>query len=778
MSDASLGRGMADAAEWPVSSAQGQARPRVLLLAYACTPFHGSENATGWNRAVQTARFCDTWVICEAHECAGDIARHLAARGPIAGLHFCFVAKTPFQRALERIPGLYYLSYHLWHRQAYQAAFRLHAAAPFDLVHQANMCGYREPGYLWRLDAPFVWGPVGGTQNYPWRFLGEAGVKGAAAELIRAGVNTLQLRFSPRVRRAARRAAAILVANSTVRRDLERAHGVATTTLIETGLCRPPRGISRVPDPGRPLRILWAGHIEPWKALSLLIKALARLPDDVRYELRILGHGSQRPRCERLARALGVARHCTWLGWVPRDQVMLHYDWADLFAFTSLRDTTGTVVCEALGAGLPIVCLDHQGVGDIVDASCGIKVPVTTPREVTAGLRAAILKLARDRALCHRLGEGALRRARSYEWSHLAERTVSIYTDVLAQRASTVTGLAAPVRSGGSSGVGDAVGADHRAWLDRARVARAARRLVKHAAAGASAGLHRALGSRAGDSLGILLYHSIAEEVPGVPLAPYNVPPARFRAQLQGLRERGYQFWPLGRALEQHAAGRPFLPKTVVLTFDDGYASVFTQAWPVLRALNIPATVFLATAFLDRDQPFPFDDWGVTHQDRVPGEALRPMTTAQCRELARSGLIELGAHTHTHQDFRHRADDFDLDLRTCVDLLRRRFDLDDIAFAFPYGKPSLGYADRDLVEAARRVGVTCGLTTEDVVVPPHADPFAWGRFNVYAFDTAATVAAKLAGWYSWAPTLQVLAAGRRWSQSGAYLGLLCLPLGV
>ena len=279
------------------------------------------------------------------------------------------------------------MSYNLWHRRAYRVARRLHAQLAFDIVHQANRSGYREPGYLWRLDAAFVWGPVGGTQVYPWRFLSEASLRGAALEAIRNVLNALQLHLSPRLRRVARQADAIMVANSTVRRDLEGALGVKTTTLVETGLSEWLPRAPRSTEDGRPLRILWSGQIEPWKALTLLIKALAGLPDDVRYEVRILGEGRSGDGASD-SRKLGVAPHCTWLGWPPRDQAMDQYDWADVFVFTSLRDTTGTVVCEALGAGLPIVCLDHQGVGDIVDASCGIKMPVTSPGRSSAAFAA------------------------------------------------------------------------------------------------------------------------------------------------------------------------------------------------------------------------------------------------------------------------------------------------------------------------------------------------------------------------------------------------------
>jgi peptidoglycan/xylan/chitin deacetylase (PgdA/CDA1 family) len=287
------------------------------------------------------------------------------------------------------------------------------------------------------------------------------------------------------------------------------------------------------------------------------------------------------------------------------------------------------------------------------------------------------------------------------------------------------------------------------------------RHFVKRAAAQAGAGLNHVLGSRIDDSLGILLYHRIAEEVPTAPRPLYNVRPLRFRAQLEGLLELGYGFWPLTRALQQHAAGKPFPPNTIVLTFDDGYESVFTQAWPILRELNIPATVFLATAFLDSDDPFPFDKWGLQHRHNVPRASFQPMTTEQCRELHASRLIELGAHTHTHQDFRARAKEFQQDLEECIRCLRRRFALDQISFSFPYGKPSFGYVNRELVGAAKRVGVTCGLTTEDVVVGRQADPFGWGRFNVYDFDTSATIAAKLGGWYSWIPKVGSFLSGTR-----------------
>jgi cell division protease FtsH len=63
-----------------------------------------------------------------------------------------------------------------------------------------------------------------------------------------------------------------------------------------------------------------------------------------------------------------------------------------------------------------------------------------------------------------------------------------------------------------------------------------------------------------------------------------------------------------------------------------------------------------------------------------------------------------------------------------------------------------GFAGADLAQAARRTGVTCGLTTEIELVDPAADPFTWGRVEAVESDSAATCAAKLSGWYNWMGT--------------------------
>lgn len=252
---------------------------------------------------------------------------------------------------------------------------------------------------------------------------------------------------------------------------------------------------------------------------------------------------------------------------------------------------------------------------------------------------------------------------------------------------------------------------------------------------------------RGENAFGIFMYHRIAPVTRGVARPTWNVAPDRFRAQIGGLLARGYKAWPLRRVLEHNRTGETIPRNVFVVTFDDGYENNFTHAWPILRELNVPATIFLATAYLDDEKPFPSNDWSAAGSPDVPASSWKPMTTAQCAEILDDELIELGAHTHTHGNFADRPDDLHDDLEICCGVLKDRFGIEEPTFAFPYGSRCLGLSGPVLAAAARRAGVRCALTSDSELVIPGSDPYDWGRLTAESHDTAATLAVKLDGWY-------------------------------
>lgn len=412
-------------------------RLKILISTYACSPYQGSEPGVGWGFVSELAKHHDLWVIVEEEKFRADIERYQAAH-PVCGhsVQFHFIHKQRNRLLRKLWPPSYYWYYRRWHQDALVLAEKLNVEVGFDLAHQLTMVGFREPGYLWPLGIPFVWGPIGGMGLFPWRFLPKVGLHGALYYTGYNLYNWAQMRFMRRPRLAATAAGCALLAATPENQAAALAYwGTPSTVLTEVGLpCTPMEEIPRRMA-NEPLRIVWTGLHIPGKALNLGLEALATLPASLPWELHVLGEGRRTVVWKGLANRLGVLGKCIFHGWLLRDQALKVMQSAHVMLITSLRDLTSTVTIEALALGLPIVCLDHCGFAYVVDDTCGIKVPVTTPNEVVKGLADALTRLAGDETLRQRLAWGALERAKAFAWANKIEVVNRIYAAKLLETA-------------------------------------------------------------------------------------------------------------------------------------------------------------------------------------------------------------------------------------------------------------------------------------------------------------------------------------------------------
>lgn len=413
-------------------------------MAYECSPYRGSEWAVGWGRLLGAAKVAETHVVTSKDNFAALERAKAEGLLPSNVLFYQPITDSRLRR-MERKPAIYaynYKAYHYWQKLAFALVKDLHATEQFDLVHQISVCTFREPGYCWQLDAPFVWGPVGGTQNFPTRFLPMLAPKEAVKEGLRSVANWFALR-KPRVRRAARQASVLIAANSTNERDYQSTFNREVDLLLETG-------IHEVREPNRHrfevrlandrqgkkpdvLRILWSGELQTRKALPVLLRALALLHQDIAWQLDVVGDGPLRERWIAEATKLGIADRVHFLGRLPFAQAVERMDSAELFCFTSLRDTSGNVVLEALAAGVPVLCFDHQGAGDMVNEYSGVKLPVRSSRQAYLDWADAIATLAADPRRLYALSRGATVQARRFLWSRNHDRINEIYGQLVYQ---------------------------------------------------------------------------------------------------------------------------------------------------------------------------------------------------------------------------------------------------------------------------------------------------------------------------------------------------------
>jgi glycosyltransferase involved in cell wall biosynthesis len=408
------------------------------MLAFCCHPRGTMEHRNGWHRAVLAAQagYETTVLYCPCSTDLDDSSLTSVLPDDLKEI-VRFVPVIPSETAKKwlALESTFYAAYKHWHRLAFRTASQLHASAPFDLAHTVTLCGFREPGFLWQLDAPHVWGPIGGNHVYPEPFLKLLDRKDRCREQVRSLLNWIQLHATPRVRRAARKSSVVIAATSPAQETFHRTFGITVLKELETGIshvrkqCRPPR------QPHERLKILWAGRLRGWKALPLLLHAISQLPNKQAVQLRVLGDGNSQRPWQQLSAPLGIASQIEWIPWPTYLETLPYYDWADVFAFTSLRDTSGTGLLEALAAGCPVITVGHQGAADIVDNSCGILTPVIDLPTTVQAFADAITKLQTSVDLRKQLSDGSLARAKTFLWDSRLEQTREIYERALSKKA-------------------------------------------------------------------------------------------------------------------------------------------------------------------------------------------------------------------------------------------------------------------------------------------------------------------------------------------------------
>lgn len=400
---------------------------KILVSCYACSPYKGSEPGMGWNFVRQIALRHELHILVES-KFRNDIERYMAEHPEErVNKHFYFIKKERHKLLRKIWPPSYYWFYREWQKKACRKAVELDKTLHFDLLHQLNMVGYREPGYLWKMNKPLVWGPIGGFNITPWNMLTSMGLKGCVFYFSRNMMNLWQMHTGRRVKNAMQWANALIAATQNEADTILKLYGRESTVIPEVGFSG--KEIKFTPhDRGKALKICWCGQFTPGKSLNLLIEAVSLVSSDV--ELHVLGDGECAAKWKRMAARIPDL-HINWYGWVERSKGMAVMQGCDVFCITSLSDLTSTVLLEALSYGLPVITLDHCGFTNVITDECGIKIPIRRKEQVVKDIAIAIDEIASDDERRIRMSVAAYRRSLSYDWEEKGRQIDGIYKKFL-----------------------------------------------------------------------------------------------------------------------------------------------------------------------------------------------------------------------------------------------------------------------------------------------------------------------------------------------------------
>jgi len=230
------------------------------------------------------------------------------------------------------------------------------------------------------------------------------------------------------------------------------------------------------------------------------------------------------------------------------------------------------------------------------------------------------------------------------------------------------------------------------------------------------------------ECLTVLVYHHIQQKV----TSDVSCTPEQFGEHIEALIKAGFR--PLTLAQTRlFLAGTLSVDKPVLITFDDGYESLYRFAMPVARRLRVPMTVFMITSRAGRRIQF-----------------AQYLSERQIREMADSGYFDFGSHTHDlHTDTLAIYEAFsghpenpvlhllNRDLRISSSRLESILGSRPVAIAWPYGK-----FNPEFSAIARNSGFRMHFTSVHGYNEPGANPFSIKRIPITSRDTAESVIQK------------------------------------
>lgn len=398
----------------------------ILINAYACSPDIGSEPGMAWNWCANLANYCELHIITE-----GEFRDKIEAIVPTLpqgrNMHFYYNPVSDEVRRMCWNQGdwRFYKHYRVWQYRTCEMALNIMKVHHIDVLHQLNMIGFREPGYLWQIEKiPFLWGPVDAKEKFPVAYLQGAGLKQQLFMRLKNFLTGLQLKYSLRVRKVAKRASVVVSASSESQKSFKKFFGIDSPLLNETG-CYLQTYNLRDKSQKKRLDLLWVGKLDFRKQLTLAIRAVAQM-NNSSVVLHIVG-GGDTLFYQQLAESLGIAVQCVWHGAVTHDEVQVLMQQADVFFFTSVAEGTPHVVLEAIGNNLPVVCFDVCGHGDSVNETIGRKIALSNPTQSVADFAKILNELEADRGLLKQLSLNCRQRQGELSWDNKAKRMVELY---------------------------------------------------------------------------------------------------------------------------------------------------------------------------------------------------------------------------------------------------------------------------------------------------------------------------------------------------------------
>lgn len=413
---------------------------KIALIAYAVSQKYGSEYAVGWEFINHMARTGEYRFVVYYGSTKSGLIGNTEVLPYIENVSWKFVGLPDdfknrlywlIRKKIYYVFGFYF-QLKEWHQIVAKQICKDNSIEKYDLIHYLNPIGIKEPGESWKINIPYVWGPLQGVETWPKCLINVLDTKGKVEAYIRKFIQNYILRHSSRLRRAIERADIVIAATPNTCIQIKNLYHKQSFYLPENGLKEFVGDVRKYVD-GSVLQIIWVGELSNRKGLILLLMALkdlGNLKDNV--HLSVFGDGAYRVYLQNYIICNGLSQCVTFYGKVDRSVVQKEFLKSHLHVITSLSEATTTVIWEAKACGVPTMTLDHCGMSGVVNNENGIKISLTSLSQVVNDIELNIIKILKNPSIIERLSRGVLKSNFKYMWRERCNTFRTLYLEAIA----------------------------------------------------------------------------------------------------------------------------------------------------------------------------------------------------------------------------------------------------------------------------------------------------------------------------------------------------------
>ena len=400
---------------------------KILVSAYGCEPFRGSEAGVGWNWILQMARFNELYVIARSND-KEKIEKNLP-EGFKQTVHFFYYDTCSLLRKVKKKDKGLYLYYWFWQIGIIPVAAKIIREYKPDYTMHLTFGSIWMPTFLPFFRTPFIWGPVGGGDGVPRQLLSVLPIKQRIVQSFRyVLIKTSWL--NPLVAIPSRKAELILCRTENNRDAIPKKYRGKCHVVLETAMGEEVFAHCKNYDTNASrIELLTTGRLVPFKNTIMALECMNELHKKYgNIHMTVIGQGSEKSRLKEYILRNNLESVVDLIPEMPREEVLEGLKKADIYVFPSLREGGSWALMEAMAIGLPVVRLNWTGMKIIADPESAIMVEPSSYENVRSEFTDALEKLILKPVLRTELGRNARQRMlEQFNWVSAGNKLEEIF---------------------------------------------------------------------------------------------------------------------------------------------------------------------------------------------------------------------------------------------------------------------------------------------------------------------------------------------------------------